>query len=80
MSQKTLTVKGVKFTAVQIRKMIVNSEVTLNNNHFHVTYRKKDDTMHSPNRTPTEADYFLLWGNGYKYAFQFDIIGGAQNK
>lgn len=66
--QKTLTVKGKRFTAKQIESAIQNDEVVLNDIPFNVTYRADEHNMFENTKKP-DANCMLLWGRGYKYAF-----------
>lgn len=65
--QKTLTIKGKRFTAKKIEGMIENDMVILNGRTFYVTYRIDENNMfENPKRE--DAKFMLLWAGGYKYA------------
>ena len=66
--QQTLTIQGKRFTAKQIKSIIQNDEVILNGVPFHVTYRVDEHNMFERPQMQ-DANYMLLWGRGYKYAF-----------
>ena len=86
--QKSLTIKGKRYSAKKIVSMIINDDIpvtymhykyprsgqaTLNGVTFSTQYKKKADTQFDYNRFKSEADIVLLWGSGYKYAIVLSL-------
>ena len=90
--QKSLTIKGKRYSAKKILSMIINDDipvtymhykyprsgqVTLNGVTFNTHYKKKDDTQFDYNRFKQDADIVLLWAGGYKYAIVLPLEAHA---